>query len=128
MPAPIAAEYEVTAIVAAHQALLDLLDAGAGDAELVILSSTDTALATAALDLSASAVNGTTGQLTLVATATTGATSGVAAYGEVRDKGGAAQFSLPAQAGNAAVSGKLVINTLTIIVGQPVSVVSLTVG
>lgn len=128
MPAPIAAEYEATALVAAHQALLDLLDTGAGDAELGILSADDTELATLVLDLSTSAVNGTTGQLTLVATSATATVSGVAAYGEVRDKGGAVQFSLPAQAGNAAVSGKLVINTLTIILGQPVSVVSLTVG
>lgn len=129
MPAPASLTFAATAYVAAHQGLLDRINTGAGDSELVILDASDTELAAVTLDLATSAVNGTTGQLVFAWTGSpTGAASGVAAYGEIRDKDGAAQISLPAVAGSVAVSGKLVINTLTIIAGQPVNLVALTVG
>jgi hypothetical protein len=37
-------------------------------------------------------------------------------------------LALPAQAGTVAVSGKLVLNTLTVVAGGPVEVLSATVG
>ena len=126
MPVPVALEFAPTALVAAHQALLDTLETGAGDPTLVILDEDDATLATSVI--SAGAVNGTTGQLTLTVSSVVASVSGIAAYGEIRDAGGVKQIAMPAQAGGVAVSGKLVINTLTIIAGQPVNLASLTVG
>jgi hypothetical protein len=126
MPAPASLTYALTAIVAAHQGLLTRIETGAGDPSLAILDADDTLLAE--VDLTAGAVASGTGQITFTHGAAVGAASGVAAYGEIRDGGGVAQISMPAQAGSVAVSGKLVINTLTIIAGQPVNLVSLTVG
>ena len=37
-------------------------------------------------------------------------------------------LALPAQAGAVAVSGKLVLNTLTIVIGGPVDILSATIG
>ena len=47
---------------------------------------------------------------------------------EFCDSAGLVHLSLPAQAGSAAVSGKIVINSLSIVAGGPVEVLSATVG
>ena len=54
--------------------------------------------------------------------------TGTAAYGEFCDSNGLVHLSLPAQAGGVAVTGKLVINALSIVAGGPVEVLSATVG
>ena len=71
-----------------------------------------------------------TGQLTFAFTtgSVLAVTSGTAAYGEVCDVAGDSQLAMPAEAGTSAVSGKIVISTLTITSGVEVSITSATVG
>lgn len=129
MPAPAGVDYALTAIIAAHQGLLDRIKAGAGSPTLAILSASDVVLATATIVGADSAVDALTGQIVFAWSGSVVASvSGVAAYAAIRDGDAVAQVSMPAQAGSVAVSGKIVINTLTLIEGQPVSLVSLTVG
>lgn len=134
MPAPASYEYSAAAKVAAHTAVRDLLDAQnvaeSGVAMLHIYDASDVLLASIPLDDPCGTVNGTTGQLTLTATEReeSAPAAGTAAYGEFCDAAGAAHLALPAEAGVTPVSGKLVLNTLTIIAGGPVELVGATVG
>jgi hypothetical protein len=130
MPAPASATYSVAAKVAAHTALLALIDTGAGAGSIVVLDDADVTLAVATLTDPAGTVNGTTGQLTLTAAAgeDSAPAAGIAAYAEVRDVAGTVQLALPCQAGTAPVSGKCVLSTLTIGLGDAVDVVSITIG
>jgi len=75
-------------------------------------------------------VHGTTGQLTFTIDGpdTSADANGMAAYGEICDSDGDVHLSLPAEAGGTAVSGKIVLNTLTIVAGGQVSVSSATIG
>jgi hypothetical protein len=75
-------------------------------------------------------VSGSTGQLTITPSGpdTSANNTGTAAYAEFADLAGTVHLSLPAQAGTAAVSGKIVINTLDIIAGGLVTVISATIG
>lgn len=130
MPAPSVATYSAAAIVGAHNFFRDLIDAGATAGFIRIRSAADVLLATQPLADPCGTVNGTTGQLTLafVGRDDSADASGTAAYGEICDSTGLVHLSLPAQAGAAAVSGKLVLNTLTIVIGGPVQIVSATIG
>lgn len=127
MPAPTTATYSADAIVAANTAFRDLLDSGAA-ALLRIRNASDTLLYQATLSDPSGTVNGSTGVLTITPPAATNATtSGDAAYGELCTSAGAVKLALPAQAGTTPVSGKLVLNTLALVAGAPVSIVSITI-
>jgi len=78
----------------------------------------------------AGTVNGATGQLTLTPAARdeSADASGTAAYGELCDGTGLVHLVLPAQAGTVAVSGNLVMNTVTVVAGGPVEVISAVIG
>lgn len=130
MPAPVSETYSASAKVAAHTALRDLIDGGVTAGKLRIFDASDVLLWETALSDPCGTVNGTTGQLTITVPAGTvnAAASGTAAWGALTDSTNAAIWSAPAQAGTAAVSGNLVINTLAIVSGAPVAVVSITVG
>lgn len=130
MPAPTAPTYSVAAFVVVHTALRDLLDAGSGAGSVKIRNAADLLLAQIPLTDPCGTVSGTTGQLTLTAAARdeSADAQGTAAYGELCDSAGLVHLALPAQAGSSAVSGKLVLNTLTILSGAPVEVVSITIG
>lgn len=130
MPAPTSATYSVAAKVAAHTAFRDLIDAGPAAGSIKIRDAADVLLAQIPLSDPCGAVNGTTGQLTLSIAARdeSADASGTAAYAEFCDSTGAVHLSLPAQQGAAAVSGYIVLNTLTIAAGGPVEVLSATVG
>ena len=52
----------------------------------------------------------------------------VSPIGEICDVAGTPQLSLPVQTGSSPVSGKLVLNTLTIVAGAPVEILSATIG
>ena len=130
MPAPSVATYSATAKVNANTSFRDLLDTGSTAALLRIRTSADALLIEIPLTDPCGTVNGTTGQLTLTfpgsppnATAT-----GTAAYGELCTSAGAVHLSLPAAAGTSAVSGQIVLNTLSIVSGAPVTVVSALIG
>ena len=130
MPAPTIATYSAAALVAAHTAFKDLIDAGTGAGSIKIRDAADVLLAQIPLTDPCGSVNGTTGQLTITPSARdeSADATGTAAYGEFCDSAGLVHLSLPAQAGTVAVSGKIVINTLSVLSGGPVEVVSATVG
>ena len=130
MPAPTQATYSAPALVAAHTAFKDLIDAGSAGGSIKIRDAADVLLATIPLTDPCGSVNATTGQLTITPAGRdeSADASGTAAYGEFCDSTGTVYLSLPTQAGSSAVLGKLVINTLSIVAGGPVEVLSATVG
>jgi hypothetical protein len=129
MPAPTEATYSAAALVAAQTALLALIDAGSGAGKIRVFDSSDTLLAEAILDDPAGTVDGA-GQLTLsVATQETSApASGTAAWAALTDSDDTAVLSLPCSQGPVAEDGYLVLNTLSITAGGPVTVVTATIG
>lgn len=130
MPVPTEATYSVAAKVAAHTALRDVIDSGAGAGYIEVRGDALQLLATIPLADPCGTVNGTTGQLTLsIAGSDTSAdATGTAAYAEVCDSTGAAHLSLPAQAGTTWVAGKIVLNSLSIVTGTEVSILSAVIG
>lgn len=130
MAVPTVATYSAAALVAAHTAFKDLIDAGAGAGSIKIRDAADVLLAQIPLTDPCGTVNGTTGQLTITPSGRdeSADATGTAAYGEFCDSNGLVHLSLPAQAGSAAVSGKIVLNSLSIVAGGPVEVLSATVG
>lgn len=130
MPAPVQATYSATALVAAHTAFRDLIDAGTAGGSIKIRDAADVLLATIPLTDPCGTINGGTGQLTITPAGRdeSADATGTAAYGEFCDSNGTVYLSLPTQAGAVAVVGKLVINTLSIVAGGPVEVLSATVG
>lgn len=130
MPAPTVATYSPAALIAAHTSFRDLIDSGSGAGFIRIRSASDVLLAQIPLTDPCGTVNGTTGQLTITPSGRdeSADASGTAAYGEFCNSDGTVYLSLPAQAGTAAVSGYIVINTLTIVAGGPVEVLSAVIG
>lgn len=129
MPAPSSYEYSVDAIEAAHQAFLDLVDGGAGAGIIRFRDDSDTLLGTITLSDPAGTINVTTGQLTLTAASTSSAVAtGTCTYGEICDSTGTVYLSLPTEAGTSPSSGKLVINSLSIVSGAVITLVSATIG
>jgi len=116
--------------VAAHTSFKDLIDAGSAGGSIKIRDAADVLLAQVPLSDPCGSVNGTTGQLTfsIAGLDSSADASGTAAYGEFCDSDGTVHLSLPAQSGSVAVSGKLVLNTLSIVAGGPVAIISATIG
>ena len=129
MPAPTVATYSAAALVAAQTSLRNLIDAGSGPGKLRIRTSADALLGETILTDPCGTVSNTTGQLTLtVATNIAAASAGTAAYGEFVDSANVVHLSLPCEVGTAAVSGKLVLNSLVIAAGGPIDVLSAVIG
>jgi hypothetical protein len=127
MPAPASATFSAAAKVAAQTSLLALIDAGSGAGKLRVRNSSDTLLWEAPFTNPAGTVNGTTGVLTITfpAGSVNGVANGTAAYGEVTDDANTVIWSAPAEAGSTAVAGKVVLNTLSVVSGTPITPVSL---
>lgn len=130
MPAPSVATYSAAALIAAHTSFRDLIDTGSGNGKIRVRDSSDVLLAEIPLSDPCGSVNGTTGKLTFSISARdeSANASGTAAYGEICDVAGTPHLALPTQAGTAAVSGKLVLNTLSIVAGVPVEILAATIG
>lgn len=130
MPAPTVYTYSAASLVAAHTSFRDLIDSGVSAGFIRIRDAADVLLAQVPLVDPCGTVNGTTGQLTfsIAGPDSSADASGTAAYGEICDSTGAVHLALPAQQGTAAVSGKIVLNTLSVIIGGTVSVISATIG
>lgn len=130
MAVPSTATYSAAALVAAQTSFKDLIDAGVSAGSIKIRDASDVLLAQVPLSDPCGTVNGTTGQLTfsIAGPDSSADATGTAAYAEFCDSVGTVHLSLPAQAGTVAVSGKIVLNTLSIISGGPVSVLSATIG
>lgn len=130
MPAPSTPTYSAAAKIVAHTAFRDLIDSGSGAGFIRIRDSADVLLGQVPLDDPCGSVNGTTGQLTFAIDGpdTSADASGTAAYGEFCDSDGDVHLALPTQAGGSAVSGKLVLNTLTIVATGTITIISATIG
>jgi hypothetical protein len=130
MPAPAVATYSAAAKIAAHTALLTLIDTGAGSGSVKIRDSADVLLAEVALTDPAGTVNGTTGQLTITPDGReeSAPASGAAAYAELCAVNGDVVLALPTESGTVAVANKCVINDLNIVAGLPVELISLVIG
>lgn len=130
MAVPSVPTYSAAALVAAHTSFRDLVDSGAGAGSIKIRSAADVLLAQVPLVDPCGSVNGTTGQLTLAIAGpdTSADATGTAAYAEVCTSTGTVCLALPAQAGAVAVAGYIVLNTLSIVAGGAVEVLSATVG
>ena len=126
MPAPSGVVYAAAATIAANTGFLAQIDAAVGACSIKIRSSTDVLLATIPLADPAGTVDPATGVLTLSIAGpdSSAAATGTAAYGQLCDADGAVWMALPTQAGPAAVSGKLVLQTLSIVIGGTVVIYS----
>ena len=124
-----ATEYSLQAWIDANTALLNLIKAETGAATIKIFDADDVELASVTIDEAASAVNGTTGVLTLaILTQEDSTTEGTASYAQVCDGAGNPHIQLPCQAGSSAVAGYCVVNTLNILAGQTFDVLSASIG
>ena len=130
MAVPSVYTYSAAALVAAHTSFRDLIDSGIGAGFVRIRNSADVLLAQVPLSDPCGTVNGATGQLTfsIAGPDTSADASGTAAYAEFCNSDGGVHLSLPAEAGTVAVSGKVVLNTLSIIAGGTVTVISAVIG
>lgn len=129
MPAPVGYTYASSVIVSANTAVLSAIDAGAGAGKVVFLDDTDAVLGTVTLNDPGGTVDSDTGQLTLSPAGTgAGSADGNCTYAEIRDSNDNVVVALPAQAGDSAVSGYVVINSLSIANGATITLVSATIG
>lgn len=134
--------YSIAALVAAHAALLALIDAATTPGKVkaytgtqpatVETAATGTLLGTIVLADPAGTVSGVDGSLTIDAEASTrdesADASGEIGYVRITDGDDVGILDLPVQAGTAPVSGYAVFNTLTVVAGGPIELVSLVIG
>lgn len=130
MPAPSEATFSLQSKIDAQTSFRDLIDSGSGPGLVRLLNAADVLLAEITLDDPCGSVSGSTGQLTfsIPGPDPSANADGVCAYGEILDSDENVHLALPAQQGSAPVVGKLVMNTTQIFAGQPVTIVSITVG
>ena len=120
--------YSTAAKIAAHNALLALIDADAAAATLRLRTAANADLAVITLTDPAGSVDGA-GLLTLtVAAREESATAGTVDHAVICDGAGTVIITLPAQAGTVAVAGTVVLNTLTLTAGSPVESGDIVVG
>jgi hypothetical protein len=129
MTVPTVATFSAAALVAAHTALRDLIDAGSGPGLIRLRTSAGVLLAEVVLTDPCGTVNGTTGRLTLTPVAEVSALlSGTAAYAQITDSAGVVHLAMPVLAGTTAAQGFVVINSLALVQDAPVVLLSATVG
>jgi hypothetical protein len=128
MAVPTIATYSVAAKEAAHLSFRDLIDAGASNGTLKIRDASDVLLVTVPLADPCGTVSAVTGILTITAQVATTIATGTAAYGELCDSTGTVHLSIPAVAGTSSVSGKLVLNSLNVLINSEITIVSATIG
>lgn len=121
--------YSVDAWVAAHTALLGvMLDDTGGEPTLKLYddSVSPVQLAEFVIDDVTSAVSGVTGDITIeIATQEDAAlASGTASYIDFCDGADAVHYRMSCQQGTVAVAGKCVMNSLDIVSGAPVDILS----
>lgn len=122
--------YSVAAWVAAHTALLtEMLDDTTAEPTLKLYDSGPVQLAEFVIDDAGSSVAAGTGDITiLIATQEDAAlASGTAAYLDFCDGDGTVHYRLTCQQGTVAVAGKCVMNSLAIVAGAPVDILSVSI-
>ncbi len=122
--------YSTDALVAAHTAFRDLLDAETGSATVEITDDADTVLGTITLADPSGTVSGTTGQLTFSDDGGTysASASGEAANASLKDGAGAAHLTLPVVQGEEAVAGYCVLSSTSLTSGDPLVLSGLVIG
>lgn len=122
--------YSVAVKIAAHQALLDLLSTGSGDASIDLLAGASV-LASIPLDHASSSVDPVTGQLTLepAAGGATFGSSGIVTSAQLIARDGAVlDDAIDVQVGTAPVNGKVVLSSTAAIAGAQVDLISAVIG
>lgn len=130
MPAPTSATFSLSALAAANTAFRDLVDSGSGPGVMRVRNASDVLLAEIPLTDPCGTVNGATGRLTITASGpdVSADANGSASYVEICNSAGVVHLALPAQSGTSPVAGYAVLNTLTIVAGSPVDMISATIG
>lgn len=130
MAAPYLTGWNPAAKVAAHTALRDLLDADVNPAYMTAHDAGDGLLGTVTLGDPCGAVNAGTGVLDLdIAVQEDSAPAGGdVAYWTLHDGAGVAYRSMVAEVGTVPVPGKVIMNTLTVLAGGPVHILSASVA
>jgi len=129
MPAPASITYSAAALVAASNALLSAIDAGTGPGQIKIWTEADVQLSAFSLTEPAGTVDGA-GALTLTASSADDAEqTDIAAWAAVYPGSSATPLiTMPVIEGEAPVSGYLVLSTLNLVAGEPVTIVSAVIG
>jgi hypothetical protein len=124
-----ATSYSLNAWIAGYTALLGEITGGAGDATVSIFDDDDVLLAEATIDATASEVSATTGDITIeIDTQEDSAPAGgTASYAQIINGDAEPTIQVPCQAGSSPVAGYCVLNTLTIVSGAPVEILSVTI-
>ena len=129
MPAPTSVTYAASIIVTAHTAVLNAIDAGSSVGKFRFYDDSDNLLGEVLLQDPAGTVNGTTGVLTLLPdVAQTVSADGTCTYATITDSDNTVVVSIPVEAGDTAVSGKLVVNTTAFVSGASLDVLSASIG
>ncbi len=123
-------QYSVEAIVAAHTALLGVFDSDTDPAYITIHDASNVLLGTITLQKPSGSIDGATGQITLQlgANEASAPNAGHAAYGQIHDGAGDVHLTLDTVVSATPVSGYLALNTLDIVAGAPIELLSATIG
>ena len=118
--------YSPAAWIAAHTALLTLIEDGASDSKIKLYDGSNVLLGEFVIDDATSDVSGVTGDITIeIATQEDAAiASGTASYITICDGDGDVVYKMSCQQGTEAVAGKCVMNPLKIIQGAPIDILS----
>jgi len=134
MPAPSQYTYAASAVIAANNAFLNLIDDGSVGGKIELYDDSDVLLAEVLLGTGnvqpSGVVDSSTGVLTLTIAGpdTAANATGTCTYGVIKDDAGNVLLSIPTVAGSTPVSGYLVLNSLSIVSGSQVTVVSAVIG
>jgi hypothetical protein len=129
MPAPSSVTYAASIIVSAHTAVLNAIDAGSSVGKFRFYDDADNLLGEVLLDDPAGTVNGTTGTLTLsIDVPQTVTDDGTCTYADITDSDNNVIVSIPVEEGDTAVSGKIVVNTVSFVTGASLDVLSASIG
>lgn len=129
MAVPTSIEYLPPALVAAHTGLRDYLDEGGDNAYITLYNDSDTALGRIDLGNPCGTVDTDTGVLTLLSPGgDTPWASGTAAYCVLSAATGEPVCRIPVATGVTPKPGYLVINTAVLFTGEPIEIISATLG
>ena len=124
MPTPTVMTWSASALAAANSALVDLLTNGS----LKLRDASNTELASMPFSTPAGVVDPATGVATIAATGGTVTTNGTAAYAQLCSSDGTVQCSLPCVTGQSINAGRIVLNSLAMLVGSEIKPITIQLG
>lgn len=125
-----ATEYSLALVTAGYEAALAVILAGAGSSTVKIFDAADVELASATIDEATSEVDAVTGDITIEIDVQEddAPAGGTASYAQILDGDGDPHVQVPCAQGSTAVAGYCVLNTLTVIEGSSVEIVSVAIS